>query len=397
MLALLALLPVIPTALLLRERIVFLERDQSEAVAALQESSIDEKWVEARVRQIYQSALIRSIQRLESQASDEADSREFLQRSLQQIFGEGSRVEVIAGEAPPPALANAVVAPVDVPSLRGWVRVSGLTGDRLPDGLRGAPAEIWRLPIVLFLTTLAMAAACGWVLLRRLRLEDLRSDLLSTFSHEIRTPLAGLRVVADTLETLPEDEREKRREYHRLLRQENARLLRFVDNFLTINRLERGENPLAKRPIQLGELIDEAAEMMRPLAEAAGAEIRVNPPKSAESEIVASPDALATVLTNLIDNALNHGAKPAKIQVSSVLEPDCAKIVVEDNGPGIPPEERRNVFRRFYQIDQRLSRRSEGCGLGLHICRSLIRAHRGKLEIGESELGGAKITVTLAR
>ncbi len=382
MLALLALLPLIPTAVLLRERMVLLERDRTEA--------------EAAVRQVYQSALVRSIDQLGEQAAQQEDPQTFLIRQLHQIFGDAPRIEFMS-ELGGSQSDETVSVRIDAPPLHGWVKISEFAGKNLPGSQRSDRVEIWRLPVILFLATLTMAAACGWVLLRRLRLEDLRSDLLSIFSHEIRTPLAGLRVITDTLETLPDDEIEKRRDYYELLRQENSRLMRFVDNFLTVNRLERGGLPTAKRPFHLSEIVREGAEVMRPLVAESGSKIEVELPSEPESEIIGNPDALTTVLTNLIDNAVKHSPDPVTIRITANVGDELALLTVEDSGPGIPPEERKSVLRRFYQIDQRLSRRVDGCGLGLHICRSLVQAHGGKLEIGESHLGGAKITVNLPR
>ncbi|MEM1296319.1 MAG: HAMP domain-containing sensor histidine kinase [Verrucomicrobiota bacterium] len=381
MLALLALLPLIPTAVLLRERMVLLARDRTEA--------------ETAVRQVYQVALIRAIARLENQASDGQAPELVLERNLRQVFGERPVIEFLELTGPPPHSEDEVVAPIETASIQGWVRVSGLMSDELAEGLRGARVEVWRLPTILLLTTLSMAGACGWILLRSLRLEDLRSDVLSTFSHEIRTPLAGIRAITDSLETLPDNQSEKRNEYHQLLRRENSRLMRLVDNFLTINRLERGGSPLVKRPLLLSEVMREAAEVMRPISEDSKANLEVQLPDQTESEIVGSPDALLTILTNLIDNAMKHGSKNPKIRLSARETEDAVQISVEDDGPGIPLSERKKVFARFYQIDQRLSRQGEGCGLGLHISRSLAKAHSGSLEISDSDLGGAKITLTL--
>ncbi len=381
MLALLALLPLIPTAVLLRERMVLLARDRTEA--------------ETAVRQVYQSALIRAIDRLETQPGGTQSPAVVLEKNLRQVFGERPVIELLESKQPPPQLEDEVVVPINTESIQGWVRVSGLMSDDLVEGLRGARLEVWRLPAILLLTTLTMAGTCGWILLRSLRLEDLRSDVLSTFSHEIRTPLAGIRAITDSLETLPEAQVAKRNEYHHLLRRENSRLMRLVDNFLTINRLERGGSLLVKRPLVLSEVIREAAEVMQPISDDSKATLEVVLPPSAESEIVGSPDALLTILTNLIDNAMKHGSKSPTIRLSASVDHEAARISVEDDGPGIPVEERRNVFRRFYQIDQRLSRQGEGCGLGLHICRSLAKALSGTLEISESDLGGAKLTLTL--
>lgn len=383
MLALLALLPLIPTAVLLRERMVLLARDQTEA--------------ENAVRQVYQAALIRTIDRVETQANSGQPLDLVLERNLRQVFGERPVIELLEITGPPPHSEDEVVVPISTATTQGWVRVSGLISDELAEGLRGARLEVWRLPTILLLTTLSMAGICGWILLRSLRLEDLRSDVLSTFSHEIRTPLSGIRVITDSLETLPESQIDKRNEYHQLLRRENSRLMRLVDNFLTINRLERGGSPLVKRPFLLSEVMREASEVMRPISDDSKAVLEVVLPRDEELELVGSPEALLTILTNLIDNAMKHGSKQPTIRLSARSDDDQIEIAVEDDGPGIPVSERSKVFRRFYQIDQRLSRQGEGCGLGLHICRSLAKAHSGSLEISESELGGAKITLTLPR
>jgi signal transduction histidine kinase len=99
---------------------------------------------------------------------------------------------------------------------------------------------------------------------------------------------------------------------------------------------------------------------------------------------------VASLLRNLIDNAMRYGPGPGVIRVSVAPAADGCQAVVEDSGPGIPPAEHERVFDRFY----RLSSDGEGCGIGLSIVRSVAQVHRARIELGKSDLGGLRVTVT---
>ncbi len=106
-------------------------------------------------------------------------------------------------------------------------------------------------------------------------------------------------------------------------------------------------------------------------------------------------DALVTALLNLLDNAWKYSGDQKRIIVRTEARNGSVCFAVEDNGIGLTPREGKRVFRRFYQIDQGLSRSAGGCGLGLSIVQSIVKAHHGSVRV-ESELGrGSTFTIEI--
>jgi len=248
-----------------------------------------------------------------------------------------------------------------------------------------------------------MVAGVAWFAVHRgLRVDELRSDLLTTVSHEIKTPLASMRVL---LETLTDDDagivanEEKRREYLDLVLRENRRLTRLADDFLTFARLERGDHRLRREICDVGRIVQVVIEELSPAIEAAGARIGIE--VAAPLMAWGDADALAAVVRNLLENALKYGAagdQPPRIVVSAAESGRRHLILtVSDDGPGIAPEFRRAVFRRYFRIDSRLAGGGSGVGLGLAICRHLTRKMRGRVTVEPNSGGGCRFVVRLAR
>ena len=228
---------------------------------------------------------------------------------------------------------------------------------------------------------------------RHMRLARLKTDLVAAVSHELRTPLASMRVLVDGLLADDAFDERKTRDYLGLLSTENARLTRVVENFLTFSRLERGRQqftfaPAAPEAIVAG-AVDAVSDRVPP-----GCDLRVDvdahlPP------IVGDSHALVTAIVNLLDNALKYTAGDKRIRVEARRDGEAVIFAVGDNGIGIPTREQRRIFRRFYRVDQRLTRDTGGVGLGLSIVELIVRAHGGSVGVISEAGRGSTFTVRL--
>ena len=249
----------------------------------------------------------------------------------------------------------------------------------------------------MFFVTAAIAVTAGWTLTRRIALHELSNDALAVVSHEMKTPLASTRLFIETLlERRYRDGSAQADEYLRLIADENARLERLVDGFQTLARLEnrRGRSRLALEPIRAGEIARVAAQRLRPRLEAPGCVFALA--GGDEPALVrADRDGLATVLVNLLDNALKYTGDDKRITLRCRAGGGEVCYEVGDNGPGVAPGEQRRIFERFYQSDQRLSRTHEGVGLGLSIVRSMVRAHGGTVTVRSEPGVGSTFVVCL--
>ena len=240
-----------------------------------------------------------------------------------------------------------------------------------------------------------LAAIILRVVRRQMALARLKNDLTATVSHELRTPLSSMRVLVDTLLDAGELEEGKTREYLQLIAQENERLARLIQNFLSFSRMERKKYAFHFAPLAPAQAVDAAVETVRGRFHEPDCRLEVQMDENLPF-IVADVDALTTALVNLLENAYKYSdatRKEITVRVRAVEN----KVVfsVHDNGIGIAPRERRKIFQPFYQVDHRLSRRGSGCGLGLSIVQYITLAHTGKVSVDSSPGGGSRFTIAI--
>lgn len=229
---------------------------------------------------------------------------------------------------------------------------------------------------------------------RQLRLTRLKNDLLSTVSHELKTPLASMRLLVDTLLETGIQDSQRVREYLHLIAKENVRLSRLVDNFLTFSRMEQNRQGFEKQLIPAAAVVEAATSSVAERFRASGCSFEVEAPPDLPA-IFADPDALVTVLLNLLDNATKYSGEEKHIALRSYLESRHVCFAVQDNGIGLSSRVAGKIFDRFYQVDQSLSRSGSGCGLGLSIVKYIVDAHAGTVEVDSSPGSGSTFTVRL--
>jgi signal transduction histidine kinase len=232
------------------------------------------------------------------------------------------------------------------------------------------------------------------LLRRQTTLARLKNDLAATVSHELKTPLASMRVLVDTLLSSEKLNEQTTREYLQLIAQENERLSRLIQNFLTFSRMERKKHTFLLSPLPASEIIDAAVDAVRERFQAPGCsfEAQVDPDLPI---VMCDRDALAAALINLLDNAWKYSGDIKHIVLRARSESGKVIFSVQDNGIGIARSDSKRIFQSFYQIDQRLSRAESGCGLGLSIVQFITTAHDGDVSV-ESEPGrGSTFTICL--
>ncbi|MBM3135952.1 MAG: GAF domain-containing protein [Chloroflexi bacterium] len=219
------------------------------------------------------------------------------------------------------------------------------------------------------------------------QLEQLKSDFLSTVSHELKTPLTAIKTA---IGLLGESRALRSPTEERLLRnmqRNEERLSALVSDLLDMARLESGQMTLSQQTLDVSEIVQEAVNILRPLAEAKQ-QIVVDLPAN-PGLVWADRRRLEQVLVNLLANAVRFAPPKGQVRVTvSPLPVGCSApsllcVSVSDNGPGIPPEEQAHIFDRFYRGSER---RTGSTGLGLSIAKSLVELHGGQLWV-ESEAG----------
>ena len=276
-----------------------------------------------------------------------------------------------------------------------------------------------------------LAAVVGFVSARRafyrqLRLNELKSNFVSSVSHELRAPIASVRLLAESLERGKIAEPQKQNEYFKFIVQECRRLSALIENVLDFSRIEQGRKEYEFEPTDMVKLVRETAKLMEPYAaernvrlevQLDDAQLSTNPPQP-----TLDGHAIQQALVNLIDNAIKHSASGARVTIGlecsagfqpagseascldeagsfvSCTQDACAtrlRLSVEDSGPGIPAHEHEKIFERFYRLGSELRRETQGVGIGLSIVKHIVEAHGGKVRV-QSEVGkGSRFTIEI--
>ena len=298
------------------------------------------------------------------------------------------------GPQPPKPLRNAIATrPLD--RLMPGVNIVMQAAPEMVD-LRTSARITFYLSIgfVVLVLTGFMTAGAMSTIHRRLALARIRTDLAATVSHELRTPIASTRVLLDTLLDGGLDDPTLTRDYIQLMARENARLGSLVEKFLIFSRIEARRMDLRTRRVSAAQIVQEASNAMSERFAAAGTTLNIQVAKDLPPLDV-HPEAIVTVLTNLLENALRYTGEEKAIALW--VEHSDAEVVftVEDNGIGIAAGEKQKIFGAFYQSDSRLSRRGEGVGLGLSIVKALVDGHGGRVQVDSTVGRGSKFIVIL--
>ena len=201
-------------------------------------------------------------------------------------------------------------------------------------------------------------------------------------AHDLRTPLTRIRGRLEQAYNQPFDPTR----YRELLGDIIAELddiLRIFSSLLRIARIEAQEQRAAFRPLDLSVLAREVVELFEPMAEQRGVLLRVS--RSGPTLVMGDRDLLFDALSNLVDNAIKHGASGGLVAVEVKERADGSLLIVSDRGPGIPPEERKNVLKRFYRLER--SRNSPGSGLGFSLVGAVAHLHETRIEMTDNAPG----------
>ncbi|MBN1666140.1 MAG: hypothetical protein JW862_03605, partial [Anaerolineales bacterium] len=218
----------------------------------------------------------------------------------------------------------------------------------------------------------------------------LLGHFLANVAHEFRTPLtalaASIELLMDQAGDLSPDEL---RELLTNLHLGTLGLQTLVDNLLESASIEAGRFHVTPRASDLGQIIAEASQTMRPLLEKYGQHLVINLPVSAPL-VKADPRRIIQVLVNFLGNASKYGPPEAEIEIDVTTTPTLARVAVADHGPGIPAEGRRDLFQRFVFPEKSSQTAQAGAGLGLSVVKAIVEAHAGQVGV-EDRLGGGSV------
>ena len=225
--------------------------------------------------------------------------------------------------------------------------------------------------------------------------EKMRTDFVANASHELRTPLTAVIGYAESLEDADLDAALAAK-FAGTIQTEARRMLRIIEDLMSLSRIEADRFVTPADRVSIQSIVNSAVDTIRSAAASASCEIVLELQDDLPAVAGDFPQ-LLQVVDNLLINAVRYGcASPGgKIRVEAALDGNAIKLVVSDNGPGIPREHLPFLTRRFYRVDEARSRASGGTGLGLAIVKHIVERHRGTLAIDSAPGEGTTVTVRL--
>jgi signal transduction histidine kinase len=251
------------------------------------------------------------------------------------------------------------------------------------------------LLLFIFLATIILGGGMLiWQAHRNQRDALRKTTFVSNVSHELKTPLTSIRMYAELLSAGRITAPDKKHRYLQVIVSESRRLARLVNNVLDFSRLEQGRKKYHPETIHLTEHLQEVIGAHALPVREAGMTLETAMPDE-EITVQTDRDAVDQVMVNLIDNAVKYAADGGKLRVSLGVESGKARIEVADRGPGVSDAHRERIFEQFHRVDDSLTARQQGSGLGLSIARRILRDLGGDLTYRPGKDGGSCFVVTL--
>lgn len=221
--------------------------------------------------------------------------------------------------------------------------------------------------------------------------QRLQTEFIAAASHELRTPLAAILSAASAMERA---EPMQRSQFSDMIHREGNRMSRLIGDMLTLSSSDSKAWVLQKQPVELDMLLLEVYEAHYPLAKEQGIELTLSLYEQNVPSMNLDRDGINQVLSILLDNARYHTPTPGKIELELTVHRKNVQIRVSDTGPGVPDDEKRRIFERFYRSEKSRSHRGH-FGLGLSIAVEIVKKHNGRIWVQDATIGGAEFVVEL--
>jgi signal transduction histidine kinase len=302
-------------------------------------------------------------------------------------------------------------------SLPRWEAAGYLTSpDVLSAQARSSSFVIWIMVLILFVSvagggTLVLNSVYG-----EMRLAQKKATFVTNVSHELKTPLTSISLFVELLQGKRQPDARKRAQYLSIMASETERLTRLINNVLDFSASERGGKRYAMRVVDAARVTREIVESQRIGLEGRGFALSMSV-DGADAYVRADPEALKQVVLNLLSNAEKYSPDRKEIEVEVTRVPaagskaarkgsrrstapsrgsDFVTVHVRDRGIGVAEKDRERIFREFVRVDDSLSSRVRGTGLGLTIARRISRDHGGDVSCVPRSGGGSEFIVRLA-
>jgi signal transduction histidine kinase len=277
--------------------------------------------------------------------------------------------------------------------LDGLTITTALAADQIPIRTDISSDQRLHLGVLLVATVLVISFAVGSSR-KELLLARARSDFIASVSHDLRMPLAQILIAGETLTLERERNGAERRQLSHAIVREARRLVSIVDNVLLFSRSGTKRPKPVLRPLFVDELFNDAIEAVGLAVEDAGQSIAMRAPTSLA--VLGDRQLVRQALVNFVDNALKYGVRGQRIEIGAEqVSPTAVQLYVEDQGPGVPADERARVFEPYERLVRDRTSERTGSGLGLAVVREIALALNGRAWLDEASGGGTRAVIEL--
>jgi signal transduction histidine kinase len=255
-------------------------------------------------------------------------------------------------------------------------------------------AVMWILILILVVSIVTGGALVLRSASAEVKLAQQKTTFVANVSHELKTPLTSIRMFAEMLKEGRQADVAKQKHYLGVMVSETERLTRLINNVLDFSRIERGEKRYSMRECDIVEIATEIVENQRARLENNDFEVTL---KTSTGRLLANADeeAIKQAIVNLLSNAEKYSTDTKQIEVSTHRGDGSAVIAISDRGVGIPPGEVEKIFAEFYRVDDTLTSKAKGAGLGLTIARRIVTDHGGDIRYVRRSGGGSTFEIVL--
>ena len=227
------------------------------------------------------------------------------------------------------------------------------------------------------------------------RLQRMRTEFIANVSHELRTPIFAVQGYIETLLNGAINDEAVNKYFLEKANQHTINLNNLLNDLIDISMIESGEMRMSYRYFNINEYLKALVQELTPMAEEKNLELIYHPVRE-NLQLFGDKTKLRQVFINLILNSVKY-TESGKVEVLVEEENESARLIVKDTGIGIPDEDIKRIFERFYRVDKARSRAVGGTGLGLAIVKHIVEAHNSKIEVKSKEGEGSEFSFRLKK
>lgn len=255
----------------------------------------------------------------------------------------------------------------------------------------------WYIITLLLLVVLTFFGYTLWVIIRQRQLTDIQKLFINNLTHELKTPISSISLSAQVLHDEKIMENPTRMsEYIRIINEQSSRLAKSVEKVLSLASLEKNKLHLVIEKTDLHDFLHRIVARFRESETGMRSVIRISGSIPGET-IWADPFHFGNVLQNILENAVKYCRKNPEIEIVVEHKGNIVALLVIDNGIGIPREERKKIFRKFYRVSTGNIHDVKGFGLGLDYVARIVREHHWKISVEDNPDGGSIFKIKIAR